>query len=305
MPAFFSTASISASARIAEDVEIGPYCVIEAGARVETGSRLMSHVVIKSGAVLGRNTTLHEGVVVHGDTSLGEHNTIHERCIIGGLPLVRSQAESCGRLEIGSHNTIRELSTIQRATVSDAATRIGDHNFIMPSCQIGHDSVLGDHVTITNYSAIAGHVTIEDHATLGIGVQVHQHCRIGAYAMVGASAYVPRDVPPFVTIDGQSGCVVGLNKVGLKRNGFSPEQISDIKRAYRTIYRMGLRYEEILTALDSEFQAGPAASFRPFLSANSRGFSRERRDSSVATIPLQAATAEVPPATIEFDRRCA
>lgn len=305
MPAFFPTASISTSARIAEDVEIGPYCVIEAGARVEAGSRLMSHVVIKSGAVLGRNTTLHEGVVVHGNTSLGKHNTIHERCIIGGLPLVRSQDQDSGRLEIGSHNTIRELTTIQRATSNDAATRIGDHNFIMPSCQIGHDSVVGSHVTITNYSALSGHVTVEDHATLGIGIQVHQHCHIGAFAMVGASAYVPRDVPPFVTIDGQSGCVVGLNKVGLKRNGFTTEQLSDLKRAYRTIYRSGLRFEEVLATLEAEFQEGPAASFRPFLLDSTRGYARERRDSEPATIPFRAAATDTAPATIELPRRCA
>jgi len=305
MPRFIPTASISPTAQVGEDVEIGPFCVVESGARIGSGCCLHSHVVIKSGAVLGRNNTIHEGAIIHGDTLLGDENAIHEQAIVGGLPLVRGHQADSGRLEIGSHNTIRELTTIQRATGRDAVTRIGDENFIMPCVQIGHDCQLGNRVTLTNYSALAGHVVVEDRATLGLSVQVHQHCRIGSYAMVGASAYVPRDVPPFVTLDGQSGCVVGLNKVGLKRNGFAAHEIDQLKRAYRTIYRRGLRWNEIIETLASEFPDGPASRFREFLVDSSRGYSRERRGPVVATIPLPAPASDSPPATIKFRQRSA
>lgn len=305
MSGFFPTASISTSAHIAADVEIGPYCVVEAGARIGRGCRLLSHVVIKSGAVLGRNNTIHEGTIIHCDTTLGEHNEVHERSIIGGLPLVCPQPEVCGRLEIGSYNTIRELNTIQRAASQQGVTRIGNHNFMMPSVQIGHDAQVGSHVTITNYSALAGHVILEDHATLGIGVQLHQHVRVGAHAIVGASAYVPRDVPPFVTLDGQSGCVVGLNKVGLKRHGFTTEEIKQLKQAYRLIYRSGSTWEEILHQLQATFSTGPAARFHPFFVSSSRGHCRERRNPAIANLRLHRPSEDASAESCEPLQRCA
>ncbi len=305
MPRVATGDSISASAQIDEDVEIGPFCVVESGSRIGAGCRLHSHVVIKSGVVLGRNNTIHAGAIIHGGTSIGDENAIHERSIIGGLPLVRDCHQESGRLEIGSHNTIRELATIQRAARNHAITVIGDENFIMPSVQIGHDCQVGCGVTMTNYSALAGHVVVEDRATLGIGVQVHQHCRIGTHAMVGASAYVPRDVLPFVTLDGQSGGVVGINLTGLRRNGFAAHEIDQLKRAYRVIYRSGLRWNEILATLNAEFFDGPAARFREFFTTSSRGYCRERRGPAVATIPLPAAVSDSVPAIIKFRQQCA
>ncbi len=285
------TARISPQAEIGHDVEIGPLCVIGPGARIGAGSKLQSHVVIKAGAVLGANNMLHDGAIIKSGTTIGDDNEIHETAVVGGEPPVAVKRPRWGRLEIGSGNIIRELVTIQVATDEDAVTRIGDNNFIMPSVQIGHDARLGDHVTITTHSCVAGHAVLEDRATLGMGVLVHQHSRIGAYAMVGAGAYVSRDVPPFVMIDGRSGCVVGLNLVGIKRNGFTRVQIAELKQAYRIIYRRGLPMKEVLATLDHELESEPCHHLRDFLAnPNSRGLTRERRKSDSTSAVEEANT---------------
>ena len=148
-------------------------------------------------------------------------------------------------------------------------------------------------VIMANNCLLAGHVTVDDRAFLSGAVAVHQFCRIGSMAMIGGHARIVRDVPPYVTIDGQSGEVVGLNLVGLKRNGFSPDQIVVLKGAYRLIYRSGLPWQEMLERLTAEFASGPAAAMVAFLHGGTRGFSQERRPPPAVTLKLRKEQDEI------------
>lgn len=261
------TAVIHPQARIGKDVSIGPFCVIEAGVEIGDGCRLASHVVVK------------------GKTTLGRENVLEDGAIVGGRPQHIAQLEP-GSLRIGSGNTIRENVTIHTALGSSDATTVGDENLIMVNAHIAHDCQIASHTIVANNVMLAGHVTVADYAYLSGAVGIHQFCRVGAHCMVGGQARVTKDIPPYVTVDGQSTRVCGLNLIGLRRRGFETQEIKQLKAAYRVIFRQGLTWREVLEALSQQFQSGPAAAFHEFLSGGSRGFLLERRTPSDATVPL-------------------
>jgi len=261
-------AVVSPEAELGLDVSVGPFCVIEANVRIDEGCQLASHVVIKSG------------------TTLGKHNRVQEGAILGGIAQHVRAPEKSGALVIGQSNTIREHCTMHRALHEGQTTRVGDHNFLMCGTHVAHDCQVGSHVIFANAATLGGFVVVEDRVFMSGLVAVHQFCRIGKLAMVGGLARICRDVPPYVTIDGSSDFVVGLNVIGLKRSGITPEQISELKAAYRLIYRSGLPWNMILEKLKTEFSTGPAASYHPFLKDGKRGFVQERRDPHRATVKL-------------------
>ena len=252
-------------------MEIGPFCVVEADAVIGAGCVLESRVTIKCGTVLGENCRVGDGAV------------------LGGMPQHVHMPENPGKVVIGGHNTIRENVTVHRALTADSQTTIGDHCLLMVNAHVAHDCRIGNQVIVTNNVMLAGHVAVGDRAYLSGGVGVHQFCRVGALAMVGGQAHVVKDVPPFVTIDGQSSYVVGLNQVGLRRAGYGQETLVQLKEAYRLIYRSGLMWRDILRRLQEEFAAGLAAEFYPFLAATTRGILPERRMPPGATIELRSA----------------
>jgi len=262
-----STAVVSLAANLGDDVVIGPMSIVEQGAEIGPGCRIGCRVIIKSGVKLGAG------------------NTIHDGAIIGGEPQ-HINAQESGGLVIGDHNTIRENATIHRGLSPEKNTVIGDHNFIMVNVHIAHDCVIGNNTILANNVLLAGHITIEDRAYLSGAVAVHQFVRIGAYAMVGGQAHIVRDVPPYVTIDGSSSKIVGLNKIGLKRNGFSDEDILQLKAAYRLIYRQGLRWKDAVASLSKSFTEYPARRFTEFFSSGVRGFTQERRSPANTTIRI-------------------
>jgi UDP-N-acetylglucosamine acyltransferase len=261
-------AAVSPHAVIGQNVDIGPFCVVEDGVQIGDDCRLASHCAIKSG------------------TTLGKGNVIGEGAVLGGVPQHAHPPALPGKLIVGHHNTIREFATLHRAMYTDRATIIGDHNLIMVGVHVGHDCVIGNHVIVTNNAALAGHVQIDDRAYLSCGVGVHQFCRIGRFAMLGGHARVVQDILPYITVDGGTSLAVGLNVIGLRRNGYTTEQISELKRAYRVIYRSGLTWREVVPALMEQFPAGPAAEFHRFLSGGTRGFVQERRTPPGATVRL-------------------
>ena len=163
----------------------------------------------------------------------------------------------------------------------------------MAGSHVAHDCRVGNNVIMANGCLLGGHVTVGDRAFVSGGVAVHQFCRIGRMAMVGGHARIVRDVPPYVTIDGLSGDVVGLNLVGLKRNGFSQDQINVLKEAYRLIYRSGLTWQEILDQLTANFVDGPAAEMVNFLHGGSRGFCQERRPPPSVTLKIRPDVDEI------------
>lgn len=261
-------AVVHPKASLGHDVEIGPFCVVEEGVSLGAGTRLANHVVIRRGTVLGRDNRVHEGAVLGGD------------------PQHISPPGPPGGLILGDSNAIREHVTIHRSLQTDGFTRIGNGCLLMVGSHVAHDCALGDHVILTNDVLLAGHIEVGDRAYFGGGAAAHQFCRIGSLAMVGGHASVKKDVPPYVTLDGETGMVVGLNRVGLRRNGYTQEQVDDLKRAYRILYRQGLNWNDALETLRTTFPTGPAAAFHQFVCQSKRGVSQERRTPPGATIRL-------------------
>ncbi len=259
-------ALVSPDATIGSQVVIGPFSVVEEGAVIGDRCSLAGRVTVKQGTILGPDNEIHEGAV------------------LGGKPQHLRAGERLGELRIGRGNIIRENVTIHRGLTAETHTEIGDNNLIMVNSHIAHDCHVGNHVVIVNNVLLAGHVTVGNRAYLSGAAAAHQFCRIGAYAMVGGQAHLSQDVPPFVTLDGKTTTVVGLNIIGLRRAGFSSEDIDQLKQAYRVIYRSGLTWIETMRTLSVTFTTGPAAQFLPFLSTGKRGFVQERRTPRMATV---------------------
>ncbi len=251
-------ACVAPTAKIGEGVRIGPFCLVEDHATIGDGCVLETRVCVKSGVRLGRNNHLFEGAVV------------------GGLPQHVHLPDKVGDLTVGSGNAIRENVTIHRAMQPGNFTVVGDNCLLMCNAHVAHDCRIGDNVVLTNNVMLAGHVTVGARAFLSGGAGVHQFCRVGTLAMIGGLAHINRDVPPFVTIDGQSSYVVGLNQIGLKRAGYDTPAIARLKEAYRVIYRSGLAWKDVLEELRRQFPDAPAADFLPFLSTTRRGIIPER-----------------------------
>ncbi len=262
-------AIVSPQAKLGRDVVIGPFAIVEADVVIGDGCQLAAGVIVKSGATLGAN------------------NRVIEGSVIGGAPQHTRMPERLGSVRVGNNNTIREHCTIHRALHEGATTIVGDNNLLMVGAHVAHDCQVGSHIVFANNTLLAGHVCVEDRAFLSGAVGVHQFCRVGRLAMIGGHARVVQDVPPYVMIDGISGCIVGLNLVGLRRNGFVAEEIAELKTAYRLIYRSGLAWSEILKQLQLQFAQGPASEFYPFLSQGKRGFVQERRMPPTATLKLR------------------
>jgi UDP-N-acetylglucosamine acyltransferase len=220
--------------------------------------------------------------------------------VLGGLPQHVHVPAQPGRIVIGSGNTIRENVTIHRALVPDHATTIGDNCLLMVNAHVAHDCRLGNHVIVTNNAMLAGHVHVDDRAYISGAVGIHQFCRVGTLAMVGGQAHLVQDVPPYVTVDGLSSLVVGLNKIGLRRTGHDQATIQELMTAYRLVYRSGLRWAEILEQLRTQFPTGPAAAFYEFLSTTARGIVSERRAPPGATIKLRDTVDSEPEVRVKF-----
>jgi UDP-N-acetylglucosamine acyltransferase len=236
------------------DVELGDHCVVTSGA------------VVKSGVTAGcRN-------------EFGEHS------VIGGAPQHAGRPQHIGRVVIGNDNVFREYVTIHRALKPEIATRVGDGNYLMASVHVGHDCVVGNNAIFANGAMLGGHVTVGDRAFVSGAVAVHQFCRVGRLAMVGGHARVVQDVPPFMLLDGQSSCIVGLNIVGLRRSGLTSDDIMALKTAYKIIYRRGLPWKDVLETLRTEFTTGPVTVLLEFLAGGTRGFVQERRAPPGATL---------------------
>ena len=269
-------ACVSPHANLAAGTEVGPFAVIEAGVNIGPNCRIAAHAVIKCG------------------TSLGADNQVGENAVLGGQPQHIAPPEETGQLKIGDGNAFREHVTLHRAMHAGQTTLIGDGNLLMVNAHVAHDCVVGNEVILANNVMLGGHVQIADRAYLGGAVGVHQHCRIGSLAMVGGQARVTRDVPPFVMVDGETSCLVGLNKVGLRRAGYSTDDVAQLKEAYRFIYRSGLAWAEMLEQLCEQHTAGVSAAFTEFFSAGQRGFTPDRRgpaQRSVLKMPQVAESA--------------
>ena len=227
-----STALIDAKAELDSSVEVGAYSIVGPQVRIGSGTKVGPHVVID------------------GHTTIGSDNTLFQFSSIGAAPQDKKYAGEPTRLEIGNRNVIREFCTFNLGTVQDVGvTRLGDDNWMMAYVHLAHDCQIGSHTIFANNAQLAGHVEVGDWAVLGGFSNVHQFCKIGAHAMVGMSTSLTQDVPPYVTLSGNPAAAHGINAEGLKRRGYSREQIGAIRNAYRILYKSGLTMEEAKAAL--------------------------------------------------------
>lgn len=239
-PVIHPTAVVDPGALLEEGVHIGPFCVVGANVR------------------LGRNVRLHAHVVVEGHTTIGEGTKVSPFAVLGTPPQdVKYRGEE-SRLEIGSHNVIREHVTMNPGTESGGMlTRVGDRNMFMVGAHVAHDCMVGDQVVFANNATLAGHCTVGDHAILGGLCAVHQHVRIGAHAFIGGMSGVENDVIPFATALGDRAALGGLNIVGLKRRGFSREQVHRMRQAYRKLFTDEGTLAARLDSVEAEFADDP------------------------------------------------
>lgn len=255
---------------------IHPSAVVDRGAELQPDVEVGPFSVIGPGVVLGAGTRVGSHVVIEGPARIGERNRIHSFSTLGGAPQDKKYRGESSTLEIGDGNVIREYCTFNRGTEGGGmVTRVGSGNWIMAYVHIAHDCKVGNDNVMANGTTLAGHVEVEDCVTFGAFTVVHQFCRIGAHAFSAMGTVVLKDVPPFVTVAGNSASPHGLNTEGLKRRGFPARVLQDLRAAYKTIYKRGLTLDAAVDQL-----AGPAKGsaevgrFREFVRSSGRGIVR-------------------------------
>ncbi len=251
-------ALVDASADIGRDVDIGPFTVI--GPEVE----------------IGDGTWVGPHVVINGPTRIGRQNRIYQFASLGEIAQDLKYAGERAVLEIGDRNVFREYCTVSRGTAGGGgATRIGDDNFFMAYVHIAHDCQIAHHTVFANCASLAGHVRVENYAVLGGFTGIHQFCRVGEHCMTGIGTVTFQDVPPYVVAAGNTAKPYGINVTGLKRRGFSSAGIGALKRAYKLLYKSGLRLEEAIVEIEGLAHEHPEVGLLArFLRAEGRGIIR-------------------------------
>lgn len=252
------TAIVHSAAKIDEGVEIGPYAVIG------------EHVSIAAGTTVGPHA------VIEGWTEIGRDNRIFQFASVGADPQDLKFHGEKSFLRLGDRNTVREFTTLHRGTEDGGGeTVIGDDNLFMAYSHVAHDCRVGSHVILANAATLAGHVVVDDHAILGGLSGVHQFTRIGCHAMISGGSVVVQDIAPYIIAQGDRAKPAGLNLVGLKRRGFSDSSLRDLKKAYKLVFRSGLRMEEALEKIAVELEDTPELkTFIEFISNSQRGIAR-------------------------------
>ena len=251
-------AGIAPDAELAADVEVGPFSIIGPGVRIGPGCRIGPHAVI------------------NGPTTLGRDNKVFQFASVGDAPQDKKYRDEPTRLEVGDGNVFREFCSINRGTATGrGVTRIGDDNLFMAYSHVGHDCIVGSHCVMSNCTALAGHVELGDWVILSGYSGVHQFCKVGAHSFLANNAAVTRDVPPYLLVAGTPAEPKGVNSEGLKRRGFSAPQITNIRNAYRLLYRSGLKLAEATEQLQALAAEQPELlPFVQFLAASERSIVR-------------------------------
>ncbi len=252
------TAIVDKKAEVDKDVEIGAYSIIGDGVFIGAGTWIGPHVVIEPYVAIGKNCR------------------VFQYAAIGASPQSLKFEGEKTYVKIGDRTVIREFVTIHRGTgFGGGITQVGKDNFLMAYTHIAHDCKTGRDVVMANNATLAGHITIGDYATVGGLVAVHQFVRVGKYAFVGGKSAVVKDVPPFMICAGDRAKLHGLNSVGLKRHGFSPQNLAALKRAYRIFFRIGLTLNEALERVKAEVEQVPeVVDLIQFIQSSKRGITR-------------------------------
>ena len=256
--AIHPTAVVDKRARLAAGVTIGPYTIVDGDVEVGEGTTIGAHNVIT------------------GHTRIGRDSRIFHFCSIGEANQDKKYRGEPTRVEIGDRNVIREYCSINRGTVQGhSVTKVGHDNFIMAYCHVAHDCEVGSNTVFANNATLAGHVSVGDWAILGGFVGIHQFVKVGAHVMLGISAVITQDVPPYLLVAGNPAAPHGINWRGLSRRGFSPEAVNGLKRAYKTLYRSKLSLAEAVRQLEAQAAEVPEVrALVDFIAASERGILR-------------------------------
>ena len=247
------TAVIDPRAEVHEEVEIGPYVVVEGVVRIGRGTRVMAHAYIT------------------GWTAVGENNEIHPGAVLGDAPQDKAYHGEESYLRVGDHNIFREYVQVHRGTAPGSSTLIGSHNFLMAAAHVGHNCRLGDHIAIANGALLGGYVEVGDHAFISGHCVVHQFVRVGELSLMRGLSGTSRDVPPYSIVDWQHR-VRGVNVVGLKRVGFDEARIREIKEAFRILFRKGRNLSLAIREVESNGKVSQdVATLLEFIKTSRRG----------------------------------
>jgi UDP-N-acetylglucosamine acyltransferase len=252
------TALVNAKAEIDANVDIGPFSIIADNVSIGSGTRIGPHTIIDP------------------YVSIGSDCQIFQYASVGAAPqAVKFKGEKT-YVKIGRGTVVREFVTINRGTAfGTGVTEIGEENLLMAYCHVAHDCKTGRKVILANNATLGGHIVIGDHVTVGGLVAIHQFVRIGDYAYVGGKSAVPKDIPPYVIAAGDRATLHGLNRVGLKRNGFPETTVNALKRVYRIFFRIGITINEAIERTQAEVDQIPEViSFINFIKSSQRGITR-------------------------------
>jgi UDP-N-acetylglucosamine acyltransferase len=252
------TAIVSPGATLGDNVTIGPYAVIQ------------------DDVVIGSHTTIGPHAVIDCHTSIGEHCQIFQFAAIGAAPQSLKYEGEPTTTRIGDHTIVREFATVHRGTVEGGGqTIVGDYNLLMACCHVAHDCRTGHHTILANAATLAGHIILGNHVTVGGLVAIHQFVRVGDFAFIGGKSAVVKDIPPYVIAAGDRATLHGLNSVGLKRQGFTDDSLSRLKKVYRIVFRIGLTLKEAIERVKAEMEmTEEVANFIGFLQNSERGITR-------------------------------
>lgn len=252
-----NTAIVSAKARIAQNVEVGPFAIIDDDVEIGEGTKIGPKVHIINGARIGKN------------------NYIGEGSLISDAPQDLKYTGAPTQTIIGDNNVIREYVTIHRATGEGGKTLVGNNNFLMTGSHIAHECSLGNNVIIVNNTAIAGHVRIDDYAFISGLCAIHQHCRIGGHTMLGGGSTLTQDIAPFTMAATREEGVFGINKLGLKRRGFSRERIAALEDSYQIFFKAKISAKEALDIMRGKYPGNEDVGyFADFIASSKRGILR-------------------------------
>ncbi|WP_338763394.1 acyl-ACP--UDP-N-acetylglucosamine O-acyltransferase [Massilia sp. METH4] len=259
---------------------IHPTAIVDPKAQLGEGVEIGAYSIVGPDVVIGDRTWVGPHVVIEGHTTIGSDNKFFQFSSIGAPPQDKKWKGEPTRLEVGDRNTIREFCTFNLGTVQDkGVTKLGNDNWISAYVHLAHDCVVGNNTIFSNNAQMAGHVEIGDWVIMSGYANVHQFCKIGAHAFVGMSTSLTQDVPPFVLLNGNPAQAHGINIEGLKRRGFTREQINALRQSYKILYRSGHTLEEAKAALLEQENGTPDAAehiraFRTFLDTANRGIVR-------------------------------
>lgn len=257
-------------------MEIHPSAIVAPDARIGAGAEIGPYSIVGPEVVIGEGTVIGPHCVIEGPTEIGCNCRIFPFASIGAEPQdLKYKGEKC-KVIIGNNNTIREFVTINRSTAADiGVTVIGDNNLLMAYCHVAHNCKLGNNIVMANAANLAGHIRVEDFVTIGGLSGVHQFCSIGCHAMIGGASAVTGDVPPYVIASGNRARLYGLNMIGLKRRGFSPESLEALKEAYRIVFRSSLLLSQALEKAKAEQgHRAEVDHFLSFIENSERGICR-------------------------------